>query len=300
MTVESAIPKISVCIITYNHSAFIGDCLKSVVDQQTDFPFEIIVGDDCSTDGASEIVQDYAYRFPGLIKVLHPDRNRGATQNYLTTHNAARGEYVAHMDGDDLALPGKLARQAALLDSRPDLVACGHKVGVILEDGTPTGESFPRKLEREFHVGKVIKCGMPFITSSLMYRRAYRSVTTATEELFDWYLLTDIMSAGRGGYLSEQLGLYRVNPKSATGSLKRKAMRVMMLEMYARRFVDLPGYRAEFFAAAFFDFLACVRDGAKVVDVHRDLLRESFGPRGLVKAFDTFVWRWQNARALSR
>ncbi len=88
--------------------------------------------------------------------VLRPEQNVGPTKNFLSVHNAARGEYVAPMDGDDVALPGKLARQAAFLDKHPDVVVCGHRAGIILEDGSKTDRTFPFRLKTILNVSRVI------------------------------------------------------------------------------------------------------------------------------------------------
>ncbi len=297
---DASPPKVSVCVITYNHAAYIADCLRSLVDQGADFAFEILVGDDCSDDGASPIIDAFASRHPRMVQVIRPERNRGGTQNYLATHGAASGEYVANVDGDDLALPGKLARQAAFLDQHREAVACGHRVGIVTEDGVRTGGRFPAKLAQTIDIRKVIRCGMPFMNSSLMYRRSAYAPRTSAEEIFDWYFLTDLMKSGRAGYLDDELGLYRVNSGSITAALKQSRMRSKILELYALRAGELPQYRSEYFAAAFFDLLACIRDGDEVSRAHRQLLRNGLGVEGLLKAFDTLAWRWQNRRALAR
>ncbi len=300
MTTEPLPPKVSVCVITYNHVRFIGDCLRSVVEQETNFPFEVVVADDCSTDGTSEIVDDYARRYPELVRVLRPERNLGGTQNFLALHNSARGQYVAHLDGDDLALPGKLAKQVALLDERPGVVLCGHRVGVISELGIPTGQSFPARLATEFGIQKVIRCGMPFVNSTVMYRREARKLLKAEFEVFDWYFLTDILKSGRAAYVNEEMGMYRVNFESFTSSMKRANMRGMMFDNYRSRLVDIPKYKSDLFANVLFDLLYCVGNGDEIVPVHWNLLKRSFTILGLIKVFDTFIWRWENSRALAR
>ncbi len=293
-------PRVSVCVMTYNHARFIGDCLRSLIAQETNFRFEIIIGDDCSTDGAGDIISEFALEFPHIVRVLRPERNQGPTRNYLSTHNAALGEYVAHIDGDDLALPGKLARQTAFLDRHSDVVLCGHNVGIISEEGSETGQSFPKGLRTKFGVGKVIRSGMPFFNSSMMYRREFRTLFFSSEDIFDWYFLTDILRFGQAGYIPEKLGLYRINATSLTSTLRRAKMRGMMLANYARRLPDLPGYRSDFFAYAFLNLLSCVWDREGVTGVHRQLLRDSVSLGGLFKAVDTVLWRWRNAGGLAR
>src|SRR5687768_3341162 len=112
-------PKVSVSVTTYNQGAYIGQCLESVVQQRTNFPFEIVVGDNCSVDGGTETVRAYASRFPDLIVPIFHDHNMGIRHNWQAVLDRCRGEYIAHLDGDDLMYPGKLQRQVDYLDAHP-------------------------------------------------------------------------------------------------------------------------------------------------------------------------------------
>ena len=78
-------PLVSILCITYNHAAYISQAIESFLAQGTTFPFEIVVGEDCSTDGTREIVFDYAKRYPHLVRVMTSDRNVGAMSNFLRT-----------------------------------------------------------------------------------------------------------------------------------------------------------------------------------------------------------------------
>jgi glycosyltransferase involved in cell wall biosynthesis len=113
-------PKVSVCIVTYNQEKYIRDCLQSVVDQKTDFDFEVLVADDCSADGTRNVVQEFANNYPDIIKPIFHAKNIGAFENYIFVHKAATGEYIAHLDGDDYWLPGKLQIQNNFLDKNKE------------------------------------------------------------------------------------------------------------------------------------------------------------------------------------
>lgn len=73
--------KVSVCVMTYNQEKYIGQCLESLVTQETDFDFEIIVGDDFSTDGTRDVIQEYQKKYPDIIKPVFRDKNVGITEN---------------------------------------------------------------------------------------------------------------------------------------------------------------------------------------------------------------------------
>lgn len=102
-------PLVSVCITTYNHAAFIAECLDSVLMQETDFPFEIIVGEDDSTDGTREICKAYAEKYPDKIRLflrsendkIYINERKTGRFNFIENLNAARGEYISICDGDD-------------------------------------------------------------------------------------------------------------------------------------------------------------------------------------------------------
>ncbi len=297
---STATPTVSVCVITYNQVEYIADCLQSVVDQETSFDFEILVGDDCSTDGTSDVVASFAERHPGKVHHIRQKTNIGGTRNYLTVHRAARGNYIAHLDGDDLTYPGKICLQAELLDGRPDLVACGHAMTVIDRTGCASGRHYPAALSKEFDVGKVIRCGMPIAPSSLMYRRGALSIADSGRDIFDWYILTDILRGGNCGYLRAQLGAYRLNPASYTSAVRRRDMRDLMIEEYERRFLEIPNRKGDFFGYLFFELLDTTRRREAPSALHKQLLQKTFCFNGLIRALDTVVWRFENYGILAR
>lgn len=130
--------KVSVTVHVYNHEKFLAHTLESIVCQQTNFPFEVIVGDDFSTDRSREIIQSYQERYPDLIKPLFHPKNLGGfgKNNALATFEVAQGEYIATVDGDDYWIdPLKLQKQIDFLDAHPDFIACFHNAIIRFDDG---------------------------------------------------------------------------------------------------------------------------------------------------------------------
>ncbi len=114
-------PLVSVQMITYNHQPYIAQAIEGALQQQTSFPFEIVIGEDCSTDGTREIVFDYQRRFPTIIRAITSDRNVGAYANQRRVHAASSGKYFAYCDGDDFWHdPRKLQLQVDYLETRPE------------------------------------------------------------------------------------------------------------------------------------------------------------------------------------
>ncbi|MGB3587753.1 MAG: glycosyltransferase family A protein [Tunicatimonas sp.] len=132
------LPKVSVSIITYNHEKYIERTILSVLKQRANFDYEIIIGDDYSTDGTREILQTYQQQYPDIIQlVLHPQRYEGVPGrlNNITNLYACRGQYVAMLDGDDYWISeGKLQTQVDFLDQHPDYVLTFHDAKVVSED----------------------------------------------------------------------------------------------------------------------------------------------------------------------
>lgn len=137
-------PKVSVCVSTYNHEKYIRQCLQSIVDQETNFGFEVIVGDDCSTDGTRDIVREFAARYPRVVRTIFHEQNIGAAFNYAKTHGVALGDYVAHIDGDDLMLPGKLKKQVEIIIDNPSCVMVTHDSKLLSNDGSILIKTFKR------------------------------------------------------------------------------------------------------------------------------------------------------------
>jgi glycosyltransferase involved in cell wall biosynthesis len=212
--ISNELPKISVLLITYNHIQFIATAIDSVLNQQTSFPFEIVIGDDCSTDGTTQIVREYQKRHSEKIRLVLPDVNLGFGGNrlFLEILTACRGEYVALLDGDDYwTNPLKLQKQAAFLDEHPECVLCFHSVYEILEDG----DIEPRRSNVGQGTWSTLDdlLGGNFIeTCSAMIRRnAVNSLPMwlETMEPQDWALYILAASQGTIGFVDEAMAVYR-------------------------------------------------------------------------------------------
>jgi len=206
-------------MITYNHAPYIRQALDSVLMQKRDFPIEICLGEDQSTDGTREICQEYAARYPGLIRLFLRDRADPARKQYASPimHNlvetlkACRGEYVAFLEGDDYWTdPDKLRLQAEFLGVHPGHSMCFHRIAVLNQD---TGVLAP--VDPGHHgdtVGIGAACVRGIHTSSALIRRAALSQPPwgRTHLLSADYSLF-FMAARRGaiGYLDRQMSVYR-------------------------------------------------------------------------------------------
>ena len=111
--------KISVFIPSYNQKAYLAEAIESVLNQ-TFRPFEIIIVDDCSTDGSQELIESYAEAHPDLIRPFYHDQNLGIPRNKTFALEQVRGDLVTHLDGDDRFLPRKLEMELETFTNHPE------------------------------------------------------------------------------------------------------------------------------------------------------------------------------------
>lgn len=128
-------PLVSIYCITYNHEKFISQAIESFLMQKTNFPVEIVIGEDCSTDNTRAICLEYKEKFPDKIKLLLPEHNLGMTQNAITTLQSCNGKYIALCDGDDYWTDeNKLQKQVEFLEANEDFSICFHAVKILINN----------------------------------------------------------------------------------------------------------------------------------------------------------------------
>ena len=164
--------QVSVFIITYNHEKFIGQCIDSIVSQQTNFDFELIIGEDKSKDNTRAICEAYAAKYPAIIKLLPSDRNFGIIGNLDRTLQACHCKYIASCEGDDYWTdPRKLQKQFDLLESRPDLALCFSGAETIDEAGNTKDGIFPIPDKEVFSISDIILADRCFIPTATLFFR---------------------------------------------------------------------------------------------------------------------------------
>ncbi len=123
------VPLVSCCIITYNHAAYIKQAIESVLHQKHNYAFEIIIADDCSTDGTLEIVKLYQMKYPEKIRLVPGTVNVGAAKNFMNLLSTASGKYIAYLEGDDYwSNELKLQKQIGFMEAHPEFSTCFSNV----------------------------------------------------------------------------------------------------------------------------------------------------------------------------
>ena len=259
-------PKVSVCVVTYNQEKYIRQCLQSIVDQETNFNFEILVSDDCSTDATRTIVLEFASKYPEIVKPMFRDRNVGAVKNFVLIHNAATGEYVSHCDGDDLFLPNKLQKQFDCLQENPECMVSWHRVNYFDDEGWSfDGKDYDYSMFRGGVVTlkKSLRLGAVATHSSMMYRRSARKTFHPTFDVVDSFYFWEYLSSGWGVILDDVLGEYRVNALNAITTSSGCTIKLLYAHHAIYFFRAHPEHRREVFIFAVTNFLLDLKNRRK-------------------------------------
>jgi glycosyltransferase involved in cell wall biosynthesis len=219
-------PRVSVIVPIYNQAPFIRETVDSVLAQ--DYPnLELVLSDDGSTDGTSAILGEYAGREPERVKVVASERNTGIAGAFNRGLQAHTGEYIAWLGGDDVMLPGKLSRQVAALQARPDAIGCCHDAEVF---DSASGRSYGRFTEvyngrrgvREGGVELLLDPGYMMLPSTMMVRSAALEGLEFDERIRvsnDWLFDIELFQRGAIVGLDDVLARYRRHQSNATSQV---------------------------------------------------------------------------------
>jgi glycosyltransferase involved in cell wall biosynthesis len=236
---QDAAVAVSVLVVTYNHERFVRQALESALSQRLPQPFEILISEDCSTDGTREIVQGYAESHPHLVRLLLSERNLHSNEVVARGFRAARGQYIAYLDGDDYwTNDDKLRAQVAFLDAQPDLTICFHNVQVVDEHSQNMGRLWNAPGQPELSGLYELLRGNPIAASSVVYRRAAVSEVPGWYDRFfpvtDWPLHVLYAREGRIGYLDRSLGAYRLHSGGLYSTLGEREKLEANADFYRR------------------------------------------------------------------
>lgn len=219
-------PLVSVCLFTYNYERFLHQSVDSILNQQCDFDFEILICDDCSTDDTLKIALEYQLKFPKIIRVLTNDKNQGGTKNWIRAMQSCEGKYIAFMDGDDyFSDTTKLKKQVDIMEPDNTLVLCFHSVDEIYDDAPELNKTVI--FEKEYYVlGDFIKNGWFVRTSSTFFRN-----NVISNEIPEWvhdypYRFDTILHVllcqhGRAFNLKESLSVWRKHKQGMSNWLMK-------------------------------------------------------------------------------
>lgn len=293
--------RVSVFVTTYNHEKYIRQCLDSMVSQKTDFPFEIIVRDDASTDSTSDIVREYGEKYPGLVIPYICEFNhhsRGMTnESFRTMFGMSHGKYIASCEGDDFWTdPGKLQLQTDYMEAHPECTLCFTSSYYANPDGTiKEGQMFRTYTSsRDLTTEEVISDWVA-PSNTLVYRRSsmeedviipFRGICVNE----DYARIVYLAMKGTIHYIDQPTGAYRfgvpgsfsndtrTNPEAyKSRTLEFANMLDRMDEYYGRKYTKLIQREK---ARQLFDMYANLEDKENM----KKYLHEAYGE-------SPFVWR---------
>jgi len=210
---------VSIVCITYNHAPYIRQCLDGFVMQKTSFSFEVLIHDDASTDGTTEIVREYCEKYPDIFVPFYEEENQwGKIDSWKDIlFPRVRGKYVALCEGDDYWTDTlKLQKQVDAMERRPEVAVCFHPVTVRWEGGSAPESLFPSRKERfdktELCLDDLLKRN--FIqTNSVLYRWRFHtdSLDLIPQGILpgDWFMHLLHAQTGKILFLDEVMAVYR-------------------------------------------------------------------------------------------
>lgn len=227
-------PLVAIQCLVYNHEPYLRDCFEGFVMQKTNFRFVAIVHDDCSTDHSTDIIREYAVRYPDIFIPMYETENQyskhdGSLEHIMNEATIATGaRYIAVCEGDDYWTdPLKLQKQIDILESNESLMACCTNSSIVDKDGNILKNKFSRYVVKDNKQGRYtlrdyLNQVHAYPTASVVYRRAHFDEICAKSEVMrnpymgDWTLWIAILCFGDMYYLDEVTCAYRINPTSVT------------------------------------------------------------------------------------
>jgi glycosyltransferase involved in cell wall biosynthesis len=241
-------PRVSVVMLAFNHAEFVAQAIESVLMQRPPFPFELVIGEDCSSDRTREVVSSYAASHPELISTVFSQRNLGYGAMLRRVFAATRGELIAYLDGDDYwTSPTKLRRQADYLEWHPQCASCFHDVSLVYGSaGVPSGAVTPGLDEASFGLEDILKeCFIP-TTGMMFHREVAETLPVPSSEpggWVDWPIHVHAAQRGPLGYIPEALAAYRVHDGGMFSSQDRISQLREDLRFYEQVSARLPEQR---------------------------------------------------------
>lgn len=254
-------PLVSVCVQTYQHVSYIKDCLDGVLNQQTSFPFEILLGEDESNDGTREICIEIAEKFPEKIKLfLHHRKNNihiggkpSGRFNFMYNLYSAKGKYISICEGDDYwSDPLKLQKQVDLLEMNPELVGCHHwQKNAIEKDGVFVEIDSPKKGHGYFPqaVSKVVEIfsnNLRVKTRTVMFRNIIDK--NFFPKWFENVAFGDVPLSfllgkyGDFGFIDNEMAVYRQTETGVSNAGLKKLGRKAFIVQHFKNWIEIWDY----------------------------------------------------------
>jgi glycosyltransferase involved in cell wall biosynthesis len=237
LTSPQVTPLVDVHLITYNQENYVAQAIESVLAQRTNFPYRLIIGDDCSSDRTQAIIRHYAQEHPDRITTFLDTVHRGipsperAGVKVLTLSTA---RYVAWLDGDDYwSDPSKLQKQVDVLEKHREAVICFHNVRTLPENGSAAINLCPPD-QKEISTFADLLMGNMIPSCSVMFRREVMGTLPEwyfSLKMADWSLYILLAEHGEIRYLNEVMAVYRLHGGGSWSPRQRSHHNVYFLKL---------------------------------------------------------------------
>lgn len=211
--------KLSIIVPVYNHEKYIVQALDSILMQNIQYSYEVLVGEDCSTDNTRKILQKYEQAHPGIFTIFYREQNLNSSpglNNFEDLYLRSKGEYAIALEGDDFwTEPNKINRQIAFLDEHPEYIAVSHNCIIVDQNGHPTGEQYPECKKSEYTIDDWNKKIYAGHTTTLLFRNIFNQKTEKNSILYkklipgDYIFLFVFLTYGRVHCIQETMSAYR-------------------------------------------------------------------------------------------
>ena len=216
---------VSICMVSYNHEKWIGQAIEGVLRQETAFPFELVIGEDCSTDGTKEIIQAFSNKYPSVIRAFYNRGNIGLSDNFSQLLNKCHGKYIAICEGDDFWTdPNKLQKQVEFLEANPECVICSHNCSILYDTDNHLSHDFQHTKNLQFDQKRFLQ---EWITQPLtcVFRNIfcdYRLFNKEKDIFCDVILFYELLKHGTGYFMADNMATFRLHKSALSSGLSNQ------------------------------------------------------------------------------
>lgn len=164
---------LSIYVPVYNHEKYVVQALNSILMQETQYKYEVLVGEDCSTDNTRNVLKSYEKEHPNKFKIFYREKNMNNSDcnNGLDLKRRCIGKYIICLEGDDYWTDKyKIEKQINFLENNPEYIAVAHKCTVVDENSQPNGETYPECLDINYTFEHYVSDILPGQTATVLCR----------------------------------------------------------------------------------------------------------------------------------
>ena len=210
-------PLVSIICTAYNHGPFIRQCLDGFMMQKTNFPFEVLIHDDASTDNTAEIIREYEDKYPDIIKPIYQTENqyqKGIKIGVTYLYPRAKGKYIAECEGDDYWTdPLKLQKQVDFLEVNLDYSMCSHSYLEYYQENNLLSKEWPHHKDIHYDINTLLNGFWLYHPMTVVFRSSCLDLEHFTKypKSMDAVLFYHLLRASKGIHLKDCMAVYRIH-----------------------------------------------------------------------------------------